>query len=154
MKIKDENENVQNIGNLLITDKENNPLKEKLSISKLNINLNSLREIDKYLEIIRKNKKKLNEREIKQVILRCGTYLGEVIRKTKPDRFIWVSYDVALKMNKGKMPLEQDISTIFILYDKTSERFWFPLGKAYKFIEYGKADSLWAFAKICLGKLR
>ena len=40
----------------------------------------------------------MSEEEIKKIILRCGSYLGEVIRKTNPKRFIWVSYDTARKV--------------------------------------------------------
>lgn len=148
--IKNENNEVKLISLLLSQDMNNNVLKQYLNPKEIDFSLKSLKIVDSYLEKIRKEKNKLNEKEIKQVVLRCGTYLGEVIRNIKPKKFIWISYDVASRIYKGKIPLEQDITTNFILYDKRDEKFWFPLAKSYKFIEYGKSDSLWAFAKVCL----
>jgi hypothetical protein len=150
MKIKDENKNMSDIGNLLITDKENNPLGKKLDTNKLNLSVNSLKEVDKYLEIVKKNKIKLTEEEIKKIILRTGAYLGEVIRKKDKIRFIWLSHDEASKLGEALSKYDKDILTVFVLYDSNKKYFWFPLAKSYKFIQYGKAESLWAFAKVCL----
>lgn len=152
MKIKNENDNMENIGRLLINDKENIPLHEKLDITKLDLSITSLKEIDRYLEVINKNKRKLSNEEIKKIILRTGVYLGEVIRKSNKKIFIWLSYDEAFKLNKYLINYDKDILTGFVLYNLDTKEFWFPLAKAYKFIEYGKSDSLWAFAKVCLDK--
>lgn len=140
---------VKNIGILLKEDSENTPMGKYLNPKKLDFSLKSLNYVDDYLEKVRKNKKKLTDEEINKVIIRCGTYLGEVIRKEKPKKFNWITYDEAHKLSKEFMQMiGKNITTHFILYD--NHNFSFPLGKAYKFLEYGRSDSLWGFAKLCL----
>lgn len=149
--IKNENKEVAPISLLLVKNSEGNVLGQYLNTDTLNFSITSLRKVDQYLEKIRKNRKKLSGEEIKKVILRCGTYLGEVIVKTYPKRFTWISYKTTSKVYEGEhFPLEQDITTCFVLYDRLNDKFWFPLGKVYKFIYYGRAENLWSFATICL----
>lgn len=145
--IKDENDEVESIALLLVDDNNNNVLKQYLEVEKIDYSVNSLKIVDNYLDKVRK---KLSEEEIKKVILRCGTYLGRVIRKVNPNRFIWISYDTAVKISGKGLPIPDDLTTAFILYDKANERFWFPLSKVYKFLYHGRADNLWSFAVICL----
>lgn len=148
--IKNINKEVSPIGELLVSDPENNILNESIDKNKLNFTIDSLKEVDNYLDKVRKKKKYLNEQDIKKIILRCGTYLGEVIRRLKNRRFIWIPYNTASKISKGRLPLGEDLTTCFILYDKKNNLFWFPLAKSYKFIESGRADNLWSFAVVCL----
>jgi len=148
--IKNENKVVSPIGLLLANDAKENVFGEYLDRNKLNFTINSLKDVDNYLDKIRKNKRKLNEYDLKKIVLRCGTYLGEVIRKLKPNRFMWISYPTATKINEKPLLVDQDITTIYIIYDKIHDRFWFPLGKPYKFLDSGKADNLWSFATTCL----
>ncbi|MBI3334389.1 hypothetical protein HYZ97_02795 [Candidatus Pacearchaeota archaeon] len=151
MKIKNENEKTAEIGMLLFSDAENNPLQRLLNIKKLNFSLESLREVDNYIEKLRKNKKELKERDIKRVILRCGTYLGEIIRRSNHN-FIWITYDAASKISKEIKAHQKNLLNHLILYDLQKERFWFPLNKVYKFLEYGRGDNLWSFATVALDR--
>ena len=136
---------------LLFVDADKNPLGKYLNFKKLNFSVNSLKEVDGYLEKIRKNKERLSEEKIKKIILRCGTYLGEVIRKVSIKEFDWISYDEAKKINKNlEYDVIKDITTHILIYDLEKEIFWFPLSKVYKFLEHGKGDNLWSFAMVCL----
>lgn len=152
MKIKNENEKVKSIGILLAKHPEDNILGTYLQIDKLDFSLESLKFVDRYLEKIKEKKKKLTEEETKKLILRCGTYLGEVIRKCSQKRFIWISYETAVKLQKDISKLERSLLTHILLYDLEGENFAFPLNKVYKFLEHGKSENLWSFAMVILEK--
>ena len=150
IKVRSENRKVEEIGILLAKDFKNNPLGDFINSKKLDFSVDSLKEVDKYLEKIRKNKKKLSEEEIKKIILRCGTYAGEVIRKTSLEEFIWISYETACRIDRSIINLERSILTHLVLYDAEKGGVWFPLNKVYKFLESGNENNLWAFAVVCL----
>lgn len=150
MKINSENDKIKNIGLLIVHDHADNPLSKSINVNKLDFSLSSLKEIDKYLEKVRK--KRLDDEEIKKIILRCGAYLGEVIRKIAPRRFVWISYETAYKVDKSIAALGRDLLTHTVIYDRQEKRFWFPLNKVYKYLKCGKGDNLWSFAVVCLGR--
>lgn len=137
------NEKVREMGVLLVQDPEFTPYSNLIKTKKLDFSLESLKEVDKYLNEVRK--KKLTEDEIKKIVLRCGTYLGEVIIRSRPKNFKWITRDEA------KLPdfIAKDLTTAFVLLNKSTEML-FPLAKAYKFIENGKDDSLWIFGRYAL----
>jgi len=149
------NEEVSCIGLLITEENPEMPFYNFIDFKKLDFSVESLNHLDNYLDKIRKNKKNLSNEKLMKVIIRCGTYLGEVIRKTNPKKFKWIKYDEAYKIaNKdGKKFLDylgKDLTNSFILYD--SKNFNFPLAKPLKFIENGREDSLIGFAMLCLGK--
>jgi len=59
------------------------PGADKLDSSKLDLSLASLAHVDDYLDAIRT--RKLDERDKAVIVLRCGAYVGEVIRQTEGD---------------------------------------------------------------------
>jgi len=137
------NEKVREMGVLLAQDSELTPYFNLIKTKKLDFSVESLKEVDKYLNEVRK--KKLTEDELKKIVLRCGTYLGEVIIRNRPENFKWITRDEA------KLPdfFAKDLTTAFVLLKKSKEML-FPLAKAYKFIENGKDDSLWIFGMYAL----
>ncbi len=151
------NEELRCMG-LLITQKDNEmPFSNLIKYGKLNFSVDSLNYVDDYLDKVRKNKKKLNHDQLKKVVIRCGTYLGEVVRKANPKKFKWITFDQAYKLSKkdGRKYLDylgKDLTSCFILYD--SKNFNFPLAKPFKFLENGREDSLIGFAMLCLDKAK
>lgn len=148
MKIKNVNEKGKCIGLLLKHDYKDNIQPECLNHKKLDYSFESLKYIDDYLNRIRKNKKKLSKEQKKILILRCGTYVGEVVRKHYPKKFIWISFDEACKVSKDFSKVYGgDITSGLVIYNIKSGSFWLPLNKVYKFLKYGKSDSLKFFAE-------
>jgi len=131
------------MGILLAYGKEGTPFSNLIDIVKLDFSVESLKEVDKYLAKVRK--KKLTEEEQKIIVLRCGTYLGEVIRTNSPKDFDWVHWDNA-KNDFMQKHFARDLTTVYIILKKSSGNYLFPLAKVYKFIQNGKEDSLWVFA--------
>ena len=147
------------IGTLITQEDAVMPFYKSLDYEKLDFSLDSLNLLDDYLEMVRKNKKKLTQEQLMRVIIRCGSYLGEVIRKTDSKKFRWITYDQAYKIaDKDRKKyldyLGKDITTNFILYDSKSKTFNFTLAKPFKFLENGRGDSLIGLAMFCLNKIK
>ena len=135
---------------MLTQDQEKPTYKgELLDPSKLDFSIESLRHIDAYLEALHKDHP-LGQ-DLMRVVLRCGAYVGEVMRKQLPNTFHWITQDEAAKHSKLVAGFERSISTAGILW-KNSESMSFPLGKVSKFIENGNEDSVFFFAKVLLDK--
>lgn len=146
--MKNENKKASSMGILLVEDQDNNIHNNFLEVNRLDFTLESLKYVDSYLEKVRK--KKLNEDYLKKILLRCGTYLGEVIRKLGDKKFVWISYEEAKSINSTINEFPKDITTHLIIMNKKTKRLWFPIAKVHKFINSGKADNLSAFARVCL----
>ena len=148
MKSIDLNYEIHCIGILLKQNREGNILGKFIDSKNLDFSIESLKLVDKYLEKIRK--KSLSENDVKKIILRCGTYLGEVIRKRTPKIISWITFEKANEKNDLVHKLGKDLTTHILLINKNNNSLWFQLSKIYKFIEYGKQDNLTSFAKVML----
>ena len=91
-KYDDLTKTVSAIAQFLIDDTGSDlptPFKEFLNPTKLDYSLESLKHVDSYLDQVRKKKRKLNDDQVTKVILRCGAYCGEVIRKNSKKDFYY-----------------------------------------------------------------
>ncbi len=122
--------------------------REFLDESKLDFSVESLRHIDAYLGALHLNPPE--GYELIRVALRCGAYVGEVVRKQLPETWHWVSHDEAAKHSKIVAEFEPSIATAGILW-KSNDTMVFPLGKVCKFIENGDEDSVHFFAEALIG---
>ncbi len=57
IKTKNENKKMKSIGALLLVDPENNPFNHSLNLKKLDMSINSLKDVDKYLGILKKKER-------------------------------------------------------------------------------------------------
>jgi hypothetical protein len=126
------------------------PGSEFLDASQLNFSVESLASVDKHLEMMRK--KNLAGQSLIKFVLRCGAYVGEVIRRNiKGKEYHWLDYENAAKLDKNIAGFGKNIGTIGILWDgKTG--FTFPLNKVIKFLQNGSEDSVRAFAKVIISQ--
>ena len=133
----------------MLTQDEENPTyrRELLQAGKLDFSLESLRHVDAYLEVL--HAAPPQGHDLSRVALRCGAYVGEVMRKQSPGTFHWVTHDEASKHSELVKGFERSIATAGILW-KDSQSMSFPLGKICKFIENGSENSVYVFAKALL----
>src|SRR5690349_5679306 len=68
-------------------------LAERLDRSVLDFSLESLHEVDAYLQIVQENCPPRLEDEWILAVLRAGAYVGEVIRRQIPGKFNWTDFD-------------------------------------------------------------
>ena len=126
------------------------PGAELLDALRLDFTVESLGFVDDYLAIMRD--RKLEGEAYGKVVLRCGAYVGEVIRrKAEGKRLHWLDYKGALRINKAIGDFGQGLGTAAVLWD-SGAGLTFPLGKVMKFLENGREDSVKFFAQVLIEK--
>ena len=143
-------ETVAAIAQFLIDDTGSDlptPFSEFLDPNKLNYSLDSLKHVDSYLDHVRKKRKSLSDEQFTKVILRCGAYCGEVIRKNSKKDFYWITYDTAAQADPRVRNFEKSTYTFYILFSEP-QNFSFPLAKVGKYLDNGPGDSLWGLASM------
>ncbi|MCX6752356.1 MAG: hypothetical protein NTZ87_02540 [Candidatus Nomurabacteria bacterium] len=147
-KYQDLSKTVVAVGQFLIEDTGSDmptPLKEFLDPKKLDFSLESLKLVDSYLDEVRKQEKDLSEDKLIKIVLRCGAYCGEVIRKNSKKNRYWINYDHAIVIDPLVKSFEKSVYTFYILFAEPRD-FVFPLAKVGKYIENGSEDSLYFLA--------
>lgn len=77
-----------------------------------------------------------------------GAYLGETLRRQRPDVARWIDYDTAVKAASIMRELAPGPDLAAVL--QIADRLWFPLSKVEKFQTNGDEDSLAGFAAAAL----
>jgi hypothetical protein len=129
---------------------EPTPGSELLDASRLDFTVESLELVDQHLETMRQ--RKLNDQEMMCFVLRCGAYVGEVIRRNaKGKQWHWLDYKGAAKLSEEIAAFEEDLGIVAILWDSDGG-FCFPLEKVLKYWENGSEDSVKFFAHVMITK--
>lgn len=115
-----------------------------IATSKMDYSIESLQELDNYLDTIRKDEDLDNE--LYRIVLRVGAYTGEVIKNNAPIELNWYDYDTAIKIDPRLTSFGAQLGVKAVLSDGKST-FHFPLAKVIKFIENGREDGLEYYAK-------
>lgn len=131
---------------LLLRDHENPTFRRELLDERhLDFSVDSLKHLDAYLEQLHAAPPQ-DQDDLVRIVLRCGAYVGEVIRKNSPRRMNWVTFQEASKHSDFVKGLGLSLGTAGILW-KESGTMYFPLAKICKFIENGNEDSVYFFAR-------
>ena len=121
------------------------PGSESLDAARCNFSLESLRVVDAHLEAVRA--RRLEGPAMMKLVLRCGAYVGEVVRRRaatgKP--WHWITYDEAVTLDARLASLGQGLGTAAVLWDGESG-FVFPLARVGRYLENGAEDSVRVFA--------
>jgi hypothetical protein len=88
-----------------------------------------------------------------KLVLRCGAYVGEVIRRQAPTGtpWHWLTYDDAVRLDARLGSLGQSLGTAAVLWDGRAG-FCFPLARVGKYLENGAEDSVWVFAHAIIAR--
>lgn len=119
-----------------------------LNVVALDYSVDSLRHVDGYLELLRQAP--LPPDQVLRVIIRCGAYAGEVIRRASPPSSCkWIPYEEAARLDPkfGKRPLGPE--NFAVLYHANGTVAW-PFGKVWKRIGLGAQESVQAFAELVI----
>jgi hypothetical protein len=133
----------------MLTKEEQDPTyrKKYLRPNKLDYSIDSLKEIDDYLERIRNDH--IEGRDLLKVVLRCGAYVGEVIRCHSTTKYHWLDYDEAARQSKVVKDMGKSLGSAAVLW-AAPQSMCFPLAKVGKYIENGKEDSVLFFAQVII----
>lgn len=120
--------------------------REHLDPRKLDFSVESLKHVNEYLEVVRKDKDV--ETQWNRIVLRAGAYVGEVIRRNDDKvQWRWTDYEGAKQVEpKMFQSFGKSVATIAVLYDG-KKGFVFPLGKVEKYLNNGVEDDVYFFAK-------
>ena len=122
---------------------------EHLDPELLDYTLDSLDHINEYLSKVREKADIV--KDWNKVVLRCGAYVGEVIRHCSTEHtFHWLDYNDALILGKDLLDrYNYSIAPAAVLYRET-RWFCFPLAKVEKYLEHGAEHNVKSFAKVIL----
>ena len=87
---------------------------DSIDKKKLTYSIDSLQFVDDFLLEIKKIKS-LSDQQLFAVILRCGAYCGEVIRRTSKQKFTWISFDEAATKDPMLNNIGKSLLTAFII---------------------------------------
>ncbi len=127
------------------------PGSELLDVTPCNFTVESLRAMDDHLEVMRR--RSLEGEALMKFVLRCGAYVGEVIRRHSPTgtSWHWVTYDDAARLDQRLGSIGKSLGTAAVLWDG-SEGFCFPLARVGKYLENGAEDSVSVFAQMIIAR--
>ncbi|MCI4348406.1 MAG: hypothetical protein L3J97_07310 [Thermoplasmata archaeon] len=137
----------------LLNPDDPTPGSESLSVTRYDFTVESLRVVDDHLEGVRR--RGLEGEALMKFVLRCGAYVGEVIRRHSPTGtpWPWVTYDDAVRLDQRLASIGKGLGTAAVLWDGR-EGFCFPLGKVGKYLENGAEDSVRVFAQLIIARAR
>ena len=128
------------------------PGSELLDSTRLDFSLESLAFVDDYLDEMRRRKLDEEGEDYSKLVLRCGAYVGEVVRRCAPETtFHWLDYKGAVKISKTVADFGECLGSAAALWD-SEEGLWFPLSKVQKFLDNGREDSVQFFAEVVMKK--
>ena len=106
--------------------------------------------MDEFLDHMRQRQLEEGSDDYFKLVLRCGAYIGEVIRRNSNGKtYHWVDYKSAVRINKSIANFGKNVGTIANLWDSDTGLI-FPLAKIQKYLDNGREDSVHFFAKAIL----
>jgi len=128
------------------------PGSELLDSSRLDFTIESLGFVDDYLDQMRQRQLAEDSEEYCKLVLRCGAYVGEVIRRNATNKtYHWLDYKGAIKINKSIADFGESLGGAAVLWDSATG-LTFPLAKVQKFLDNGREDSVQFLAKVIIEK--
>jgi len=137
----------------LLNPDDPTPGSESLNVTPCDFTVESLRAVDDHLEVMRR--RSLEGEALMKFVLRCGAYVGEVIRRHSPTGkpWHWVTYDDAVRLDQRLVSIGKGLGTAAVLWDGR-EGFCFPLAKVGKYLENGAEDGVSVFAQVIMARAR
>lgn len=123
------------------------PFEERISRKELDYSLESLRALDRYLDLLHTHADKVSGQQETNVVLGAGSYLGEVIRRHSAAHYRWVNYGDYFPANpKLAAMVPRGVGTSAVLV-ADSGGMTMPLNKIGRYIEEGSSNSTHFYAE-------
>ena len=138
------------LSTMLCDDLENPTyMRELLDPEILDFSIASLQHVDAFLDALRAAPPQ-QEDDVVRVVLHCGAYVGEVSGRIRQRNCTGLPSKKPQEVRPMPKGLGFSAATAGILW-RDPENMCFPLAKVCKFIENGREDSVFAFARIIVG---
>ncbi|HVV53936.1 MAG TPA: hypothetical protein VHC47_01350 [Mucilaginibacter sp.] len=124
------------------------PHRDKLKISLLNYTPESLKEIDSYLKLLYQNPLDDSSIEYQNVIVWCGAYVGEVIRRNAVLEYHWIHYEDYMKDKDPKLKniIPLTLTTHAFLLAIHTNYITMPMNKVAKWLDEGASNNIEYYA--------
>ncbi|MDO6432666.1 hypothetical protein Q4E93_18820 [Flavitalea sp. BT771] len=122
--------------------------REKIDTAILNYSLESLHEVDRYLKFLYEHPIETSCIEYQNVVVWCGAYIGEVIRKNAAIVYHWVHYEEYMKGQGAKLKnmIPYTLTTHALLVADDSSYVTMPMNKVARWLEEGEANNVHFYA--------
>lgn len=118
----------------------------------LDFSIDSLVNINGYLDIVRERQNEISPGDLQKVVLRAGAYVGEVLRKHSSSRkYDWYDFNGACTLVPQIAQFGRNLATAAVLVDENGGVV-FPMGKVGKYIENGSEDDLQFYAQVLISQ--
>jgi hypothetical protein len=124
------------------------PLRKKLNSSVLDYSPNSLNEVDHYLSLLYRNGVDTSSIEYQNVVVWCGAYIGEVIRRNAFVQYHWVHYEDHMKKKDPSLKnlIPYTLGTHALLVEIDNGYLTMPINKVARFLDEGEANNIHFYA--------
>jgi hypothetical protein len=120
---------------------------QHLPKEKMDYSIESLRHLDHYLEVVHKQKDKIENQDYTNTVFAAGCYLGEVIRRTSHKNYAWVNYrDYFSTRPQLAQIFPEVMGTAAVLVGENDQAMTAPINKVIRFIEEGPENSTHYYA--------
>ena len=124
------------------------PDRTKLNTSILNYSLESLKEVDNYLNVLYKRVQDISDIEYQNLIVWCGAYIGEVIKRNAALEYHWVHYDDYMKNKSNELTntIPLTLATHAFLLAIDSNYITMPMNKVVRWLDEGESNNVQFYA--------
>jgi hypothetical protein len=121
-----------------------------LNASVLHYSLESLEEVDRYLKTLYKEKISDSGIEYQNVIVWCGAYVGEVIRRNAWMEYHWVHYDEYMKNKEESLKnmIPFGLTTHALLVSVGDDYMTMPMNKIARWLDEGNEHNVYFYAAV------
>jgi hypothetical protein len=124
------------------------PFREKLNLPALNYSLSSLNDVDHYLKYLYSKSIDTSSIEYQNVVVWCGSYIGEVIRRNAIIEYHWVHYEEHMKGKDQNIKnlIPYMLGTHAFLVATDSSYVTMPINKVARFLGEGEENNVHFYA--------
>jgi hypothetical protein len=124
------------------------PHREKLNTPAFDYTINSLHEVDQYLNFLFSNNIDQSGIEYQNVVIWCGAYIGEVIRKNAQAQYHWVHYEEYMKERDpgARNLIPYTLGTHALLVSAEAAHMTLPVNKVARYLAEGEDNNVHYYA--------
>ncbi len=130
------------------------PYRDKINTISLNYSLDSLKEVDNYLKILHRQSEGISDTEYQNLIVWCGAYIGEVIRRNAAIEYHWIHYDDYMKNKSDSLrnTIPLSLTTHAFLLAIEFNYVTMPMNKVARWLDEGEANNVHFYASVDIAK--
>jgi hypothetical protein len=130
------------------------PYRNKIDTRILDYSPESLKEVDRYLKFLYQNSLEFSNVEYQNLIVWCGAYIGEVIRRNAIVEYHWIDYEEHMKNKdlntRNMIPLMLTTHAFLVAID--SNYITMPMNKVARWLDEGESNNVHYYASVDISR--